>query len=204
MAALCERYNVKVISDEIHMDMVWSDRPHIPWSNVARGPWALFSSASKSFNIPALTGAWGIIGDEDARLAWLEALKNGNGLSSPAVLSIIAHIAAYRDGAPWLDALRTYLQANLAYVARSLNRAFPQLDWRLPESTYLAWIDLRPLAVDDAALQTRLIEEQKVAIMRGDTYGNEGQGFVRLNVGCPRVKLEQGVAGLIAALTSLR
>ncbi|WP_086869344.1 MalY/PatB family protein [Kosakonia pseudosacchari] len=203
MAALCERHNVKVISDEIHMDMVWSSQVHIPWSAVARGPWALFSSASKSFNIPALTGAWGLIDDAPSRNGWLEALKNSNGLSSPAVLSIVAHIAAYRDGAPWLDALRTYLRANLAYLAERLNNAFPALNWQIPESTYLAWIDLRPLGIDDSALQKALIEEQKVAIMRGDTYGAEGRGFVRLNVGCPRVKLEQGVTGLIAALASL-
>ncbi|QOV66005.1 MalY/PatB family protein [Kosakonia pseudosacchari] len=203
MAALCERHNVKVISDEIHMDMVWSSQAHIPWSAVARGPWALFSSASKSFNIPALTGAWGLIDDAPSRNGWLEALKNSNGLSSPAVLSVVAHIAAYRDGAPWLDALRTYLRANLAYLAERLNNAFPALNWQIPESTYLAWIDLRPLGIDDSALQKALIEEQKVAIMRGDTYGAEGRGFVRLNVGCPRVKLEQGVTGLIAALASL-
>ncbi len=203
MAALCERHNVKVISDEIHMDMVWSQRPHIPWHCVARGPWALFTSASKSFNIPALTGAWGMIGDTPSRLNWLEALKNSNGLSSPAVLSIVAHIAAYQQGAPWLDALRSYLRANLEYVASRLNQAFPSLCWQIPESTYLAWIDLRSLGIDDDALQKALIEEQKVAIMRGDIYGAEGRGFIRLNVGCPRIKLERGVDGLIAALTSL-
>lgn len=203
MAALCERHNVKVISDEIHMDMVWSSQPHTPWCAVARGPWALFSSASKSFNIPALTGAWGLIDDASSRNGWLEALKNSNGLSSPAVLSVVAHIAAYRDGAPWLDALRAYLRANLVYLAERLNNAFPVLNCQVPESTYLAWIDLRPLGIDDSALQKALIEEQKVAIMRGDTYGAEGRGFVRLNVGCPRVKLEQGVKGLIAALASL-
>lgn len=203
MAALCERHDVKVISDEIHMDMVWCSRPHIPWSAVARAPWALFSSASKSFNIPALTGAWGLIPCETTRNAWLEALKNANGLSSPAVLSLVAHIAAYRQGAPWLDALRNYLRANLEYVARELNRAFPVLRWPIPESTYLAWIDLRPLGIDDAALQKALIQGQKVAIMRGDTYGPEGAGFIRLNVGCPRIKVEQGVSRLIAAIASL-
>lgn len=203
MAALCERHNVRVISDEIHMDMVWSQRPHIPWHTVARGPWALFTSASKSFNIPALTGAWGMIGDATSRENWLDALKNSNGLSSPAVLSVVAHIAAYRQGAPWLDALRTYLRANLEYIASRLNQAFPSLNWHIPESTYLAWIDLRRTGVDDDALQKALIEEQKVAIMRGDVYGAEGQGFIRLNAGCPRIKLERGVEGLIAALTSL-
>lgn len=66
-----------------------------------------------------------------------------------------------------------------------------------------AWIDLRPLNVDDRALQQALIAEQKVAIMPGYTYGPEGNGFLRLNVGCPREKLERGVEGLIAALRSL-
>lgn len=60
MADLCERHGVRVISDEIHMDMVWGEQPHIPWSNVARGDWALLTSGSKSFNIPALTGAYGL------------------------------------------------------------------------------------------------------------------------------------------------
>ncbi|SQB39617.1 protein MalY [Citrobacter koseri] len=65
MAELCHRHGVRVISDEIHMDMVWSAQPHIPWSNVARDSWALLTSGSKSFNIPALTGAYGLIGDEE-------------------------------------------------------------------------------------------------------------------------------------------
>lgn len=202
MAALCERHGVRVISDEIHMDMVWRGS-HTPWSAVGRGVWALVTSASKSFNIPALTGAYGFISDPQAREAYLTALKGQDGLSSPAVLALVAHIAAYRDGSPWLDALRDYLRANLDYVAQTLNAAFAQLNWQPPAATYLAWIDLRPLGLDDKALQQALIEQQKVAIMPGYTYGAEGNGFIRLNVGCPRVKLEAGVARLIAAIRSL-
>lgn len=202
MAALCERHGVRVISDEIHMDMVWRGS-HTPWSAVGRGVWALVTSASKSFNIPALTGAYGFISDPQAREAYLTALKGQDGLSSPAVLALVAHIAAYRDGMPWLDALRDYLRANLDYVAQTLNAAFAQLNWQPPAATYLAWIDLRPLGLDDKALQQALIEQQKVAIMPGYTYGAEGNGFIRLNVGCPRVKLEAGVARLIAAIRSL-
>ncbi|ELY6252892.1 MalY/PatB family protein [Cronobacter sakazakii] len=203
MAALCARHGVRVVSDEIHMDMVWSDYPHIPWCEVGQGRWALFSSASKSFNIPALTGAWGLITQAEDREAYLQALKGRDGLSSPAVLSLVAHIAAYRDGAPWLDALRGYLQENLRFVAEQLNGAFAQLNWQPPEATYLAWIDLRPLGLDDEALQKALIERGKVAIMPGYTYGEEGRGFLRLNVGCPRSKLEQGVERLICAIRSL-
>lgn len=200
MAQLCVRYNVRVISDEIHMDMVWGGKHHIPWSEVCGERYALFTSGSKSFNIPALTGAWGMIADAADRAAYLSALKGRDGLSSPAVLAVAAHIAAYRDGAPWLDALRDYLEHNMQYIAQRLNLAFPQLNWQPPEATYLAWIDLRALRIDDALLQKNLIEQQKVAIMRGDTYGDEGRGFVRLNAGCPRVKLEKGVDGLINAI----
>jgi cystathionine beta-lyase len=74
----------------------------------------------------------------------------------------------------------------------------------MPESTYLAWVDLRPLNIDDNALQDVLIKQQKVAIMPGYTYGEEGNGFIRLNAGCPRSKLEQGVERLITAINTLR
>ncbi|ADO48462.1 MalY/PatB family protein [[Enterobacter] lignolyticus] len=204
MAALCEKHGVRVISDEIHMDMVWGAHRHTPWCEVARGDWALFTSGSKSFNIPALTGAWGLIGAADARSDYLHALKGRDGLSSPSVPALVAHIAAYQQGEPWLDALRDYLQENMHYIATALNHAFPELRWQPPQSTYLAWIDLRPLNIDDRLLQKVLIEQQKVAIMPGYTYGEEGNGFVRLNAGCPRSKLERGVQGLINAIHALR
>ena len=130
-------------------------------------------------------------------------MKGRDGLSSPSVLALTAHIAAYQQGEPWLDALREYLADNLRYIAEKLNSTFPSLHWQPPEATYLAWIDLRPLNIDDNALQKVLIEQQKVAIMPGFTYGAEGNGFVRLNAGCPRSKLEQGVQRLIAGITTL-
>ena len=204
MAALCEKHNVRVISDEIHMDMTWQGHAHIPWSEVARGEWALFTSGSKSFNIPAFTGAYGMIVGDTAREAYLTALKNRDGLSSPSVPALVAHIAAYEHGETWLDALRDYLQENMRYIEQTLNTAFPELKWAMPQATYLAWIDLRPLSIDDRELQDVLIKQQKVAIMPGYTYGEEGNGFIRLNAGCPRVKLEQGVERLIAAIRTLR
>lgn len=161
MADLCERHGVRVISDEIHMDMVWGEQPHIPWSNVARGDWALLTSGSKSFNIPALTGAYGIIENSSSRDAYLSALKGRDGLSSPSVLALTAHIAAYQQGAPWLDALRVYLKDNLTYIADKMNAAFPELNWQIPQSTYLAWLDLRPLNIDDNALQKRLSSKKR-------------------------------------------
>ncbi len=201
---LCARHGVAVISDEIHADLAHAPHVHRPWAlhGAQDGRWAVVTSASKSFNIPALTGSYGIIGDPVSRDAYLRALKEADGLSSPAVLSVVAHIAAYREGGPWLDALRAYVRGNLEMVAERLDAAFPGLGWAPPEAGYLAWIDLRPLGVDDEALQRELIEEEGVAIMPGTAYGQAG--FVRLNVGCPRSKAVAGVGALVRALGRLR
>lgn len=202
MAELCARENVAVISDEIHSDLTHPPNRHLVFGGIAErmaapARWAVVTSASKSFNIPALTGSYGLIPDETARQHYLAALS-GDGLSSPAVLGLVATIAAYRDGGPWLDALRNYLWDNLLLVQRRLDAAFPLLGWTPPQAGYLAWIDLSSLGVDDEALQADLIGIEKLAIMPGTTYGSTGH--VRLNVGCARSKVERGIDGLIRAL----
>lgn len=206
MAQLCARENVSVISDEIHSDLTHPPNRHLVFARIAaRMPdpprWAVVTSASKSFNIPALTGSYGLIADHTSRQEYLGALS-GDGLSSPAVLALVATIAAYREGGPWLDALRKYLWDNLITVQEHLNAAFPRLDWKPPDAGYLAWIDLSALGIDDDALQADLIGIEKLAIMPGSTYGCAGH--VRLNVGCPRSKVERGVDGLIRSLERLR
>ncbi|WP_406460990.1 pyridoxal phosphate-dependent aminotransferase [Streptomyces sp. NBC_00111] len=202
MARLCERHGVAVISDEIHSDLAHAPHVHHPWAGIGgEGRWAVVTSASKSFNIPALTGSYGIMGDPVSRDAYLRQLKEADGLSSPAVLSLVGHIAAYREGGPWLDALRAYLAGNLTMVADRLREEFPGLGWEPPQAGYLAWIDLRPLGVDDDALQRELVEVEKVAIMPGAAYG--APGWLRLNVGCPRPKAEAGVEALVRALHRL-
>ena len=204
MAALCARHGVAVISDEIHADLAHPPHVHRPWTlhGAVGGRWAVVTSASKSFNIPALTGSYGIVGDPASREAYLRELKEADGLSSPAVLGLVGHVAAYREGGAWLDALRAYVRGNLGMVADRLASAFPgRLGWEPPEAGYLAWIDLRPLGVDDDALQRELIEREHVAIMPGTTYG--AAGFVRLNVGCPLAKAEAGIDALVRALRRL-
>ncbi|MEE1748773.1 MULTISPECIES: MalY/PatB family protein [unclassified Streptomyces] len=203
MASLAARHGVAVISDEIHADFVHDGYAHVPWTRVGgEGRWALITSASKAFNFPALTGSYGLIGDPADRAEFLRRMETAEGLASPAVLSLTAHIAAYRESAEWLDALRGYVAGNLALVARRLNEAFPELGWQPPQAGYLAWIDLRPAGVEgDEALQRVLIEREKVAVMPGGVYGAEG--FVRLNVGCPRAKAEAGVEALIRGVRAV-
>ena len=85
-----------------------------------------------------------------------------------------------------------------------MNAAFPELNWQIPQSTYLAWLDLRPLNIDDNALQKALIEQEKVAIMPGYTYGEEGRGFCPSQCRLPTFETGKGVAGLINAIRAVR
>ncbi|WJV47283.1 MalY/PatB family protein [Streptomyces flavofungini] len=204
MAALCERYGVAVISDEIHADLAHAGSTHLPWTRYARGRWALVTSGTKAFNFPSLSGSYGFVGDPDDHAAFVRRMDTGEGLASPAVLSLVAHIAAYREGAEWLDAVRAYTYANLRFVGERLNEAFPELGWVPPQAGYLAWIDLRGVLGDagDEVLQRELAERQGVAVRAGGTYG--APGHVRLNVGCPRGKVEVGVEALVRGVRAVR
>ena len=196
---ICHTAGVRVISDEIHMDTTFVQ--HHPWAGITKSrDWALVSSASKSFNIPALGGAYALLPDEQSRNDYLALLKSADGLSSPSVLGMIALISAYREGGGWLDSLNHYLKRNHQQLVHRLNDCFPSLKHKMPEGTYLSWIDLTPLLINMDALQHRLICHEKVAIMRGDTYGKEGSTFLRMNVGCSQQKLDDGIDRLLRAL----
>ncbi|EEZ89047.1 hypothetical protein VME_11090 [Vibrio harveyi 1DA3] len=113
-------------------------------------------------------------------------------------------MAAYRHGESWLKALNEYVLANHQYVKETLESAFPEVSYLVPDATYLAWIDLSVLNLDMMLLNQALIERFNVAIMSGDVYGESGKGYLRLNLGCPRSKVEQGVSALIQAIKSQR
>ncbi|EHH0793672.1 MalY/PatB family protein [Vibrio vulnificus] len=202
IADLCDKHDVKVISDEIHMDV--SFQCHTPYVGFGRHPWAVVTSASKSFNIPALNGAYALISEQSTREQYLHKLKAVDGLSSPSILGVLATMAAYREGEVWLDALKDYVRANHQFVRDSLEQAFPEVHYVIPEATYLAWIDLSPLNLDMVKLNRELIDHFNVAIMSGDVYGEVGKGYLRLNLGCPRSKVELGVKALIGAIKLLR
>ncbi|WP_225801459.1 MalY/PatB family protein [Streptomyces sp. NK15101] len=205
-AELAERYGAAVVSDEIHADLTTEGHRHVPWTRIAepgRGRrWALITSGTKAFNFPALSGSYGMVGDPDEREAFVRRMETGEGLASPAVLSLTAHIAAYRQGAAWLDELRGYVAGTMDMLRKRLAEGLPEIEWTPPQAGYLAWIDLRPLGIEETRLQEELVAVEKVAIMPGGVYGTPG--FVRLNVGCPRSKAERGVDALVRAANRLR
>ncbi|NGN98399.1 pyridoxal phosphate-dependent aminotransferase [Grimontia sp. S25] len=202
IATLCDEHDVALISDEIHMDVAF--KAHTPWTGFGMTQrWALVTSASKSFNIPALNGAYAFIAEDKARNDYLFKLKEVDGLSSPSILGVIGMMAAYNHGEEWLNALNAYVRDSHGIVRDTLSM-FPELNYVVPDATYLAWIDLSPLNLDMQKLQSDLIEHFNVAIMDGSVYGESGKGYVRLNLGCPRSKVEAGLKALIEAIKRQR
>ncbi|WP_342504737.1 MalY/PatB family protein [Sporosarcina sp. FSL K6-2383] len=202
---LCNQYNVYIISDEIHMDIIHGGNSHIPITDAAIdvSKVCICTSASKTFNIPGLGGSYLLTPDEQIRKEFLLALKNKDGLSSASVLGLTATMTAYNDCEDWVDELVSYLHVNLQTIQDFLVEHLPTLHLTIPDSTYLAWIDVSQLPYSSEQLQAALVHHGKVAIMSGDTYGDEGKHFIRMNVGCPRSKVVEGLQRLKKAIEYL-
>ena len=202
MISLCNQYHVAIISDEIHMDIRRVGIKHIPilkLSSQIKVPVVLLSSASKTFNSPGLGCSYGMIPNRELREAYLAILKRRDGLSSAAYMGLLALQDCYNNQEEWLRNLNKYIDGNFQMVKQKLQDA-PYISFDIPEATYLAWIELTGLPVSMDQLQSVLVHEEKVAIMRGDAYGIEGAHYLRLNLGAPREKVEEGINRLLRGI----
>lgn len=193
MAEICLRHETLICSDEIHCDLVYSGHKHLPVAaiapEIARRTITLYAP-SKTFNIAGLQFAFAVIPDGELRKRYLRA---GRGLGSWAGLfGQLGALAAYRDSRDWLAEVLLYLQGNRDFLADFVEKELPGVRMHLPEATYLGWLDFRqtPLAHDP---YTSLLEQAGVALNDGKTFGAGGEGFVRLNFGCPRSTLAEGL-----------
>ncbi|MCM3112471.1 MalY/PatB family protein [Lederbergia lenta] len=202
---LCDQYNVFIISDEIHMDIIHEGNTHIPITDVALNldKVCICTSASKTFNTPGLGGSYSLIPNENLREAFLLTLKNKDGLSSASIFGTLATISAYNECEVWVDELVEYIQGNLQTIQSYFETHLPNLQLTMPESTYLAWIDISQLPYSSEQLQYALVHHGKVAIMSGETYGEAGKSFIRMNVGCPQSKVIEGLQRLNKAIKYL-
>lgn len=204
--SLCKKHGVYIISDEIHMDIIQKPNRHIPIVDVS-GDYleqiCICTSASKTFNTPGLGGSYTIIPNEIIREDFLLTLKNRDGLSSTSTLGAIALMTAYLNCDQWVDDLNEYLRGNMEIVKEFLDAHLPAAHFHVPESTYLAWIDISDLPYSDQQLQEAMIHHGKVAIMPGEMYGENGKGFLRMNVGCPSSKVIEGLQRLKKAINYL-
>ncbi|MGM0240170.1 MalY/PatB family protein [Enterococcus sp. AZ103] len=202
---LCNRFNVAIISDEIHMDVRRPGKTHLPilaLKNNIKTPVVLLSSPSKTFNTPGLGGSYAIFPDEQLREQFLAILKGRDGLSSIPYLALLALMDCYNNQEEWLTRLNQTIDANFDALKKVLD-SDKRIKFLIPEATYLGWINLEtlPYSMDD--LQEVLVKKEKVAIMRGETYGPEGMNYLRFNLGAPQDKIIEGAQRLMRSIAYL-
>lgn len=192
---LCAKYDVLILSDEIHWDIVYPGHKHLPIASISDGfaPSVItFVAPTKTFNIAGLHISNMIITEPDKQQIIQREIVRA-GLSDNNLFGLLALEASYQYGEPWLNELLVYLQANVKLLTEFVGQYLPRVKLVQPEATYLAWLDVRDLGMDDAELQKRLAVEAKVAVHIGSTFGDEGKGFLRLNFACPRSVLEDAL-----------
>lgn len=187
LLAIARRYDVVVLSDEIHADLVYSGQSHTPLATLAEATDRVITAVapSKTFNIPGLGLSCLIASEPELRHA-VQQVFGSLHVSASNPFSLVAFEAAYHSGAPWLDALMGYLKTThddvVAYCAKHLSGIRP-----IPaQGTYLLWLDCRELGMTDAQLRTFFVQQAQVGMNPGQVFGQGGSGFMRLNLASPR------------------
>ncbi len=202
VANACLEQGTLIISDEIHAELCFDGRRHIPTASlspeIARRTITLMS-ASKAYNVAGLKTCFAIVQDPIIRERFNKARCGMVDSVSP--LGLEATWAAYSQCGEWLEALVVYLQGNRDYLLDAVQKRLPGVVMHAPQGTYLAWLDCSALGLDDP--QRFFLEQAKVGLSAGVEFGDDSQQFVRLNFGCPRALLEEGIARLERALNTL-
>ena len=202
IGALCARYHVTVISDEIHCDLTDPGYDYVPFasaSDTCRAISITCVAPSKAFNIAGLQGAAVIAADEALRHKVWRGL-NTDECAEPNAFAIQAAIAAFTVGGEWLDALRMYIAANKAMVRVYLQQELPELTMVDGHATYLCWLDCRQISRDDLQLAADIRQKTGLFLSNGSQYGAAGAGYLRMNVACPRHMVEDGLDRLRRAV----
>ncbi|QJI29442.1 putative C-S lyase [Pseudomonas sp. ADAK18] len=192
VATACLDQGALIISDEIHAELCFDGRRHIPTASlspeIARHTITLMS-ASKAYNVAGLKTCFAVVQDPVIR----ERFNNARCgmVDSVSPLGLEATRAAYSQCGDWLEALVKYLQANRDYLLNAVQTRLPGIVMHAPQGTYLAWLDCSALGLDDP--QQFFLEQAKVGLSAGLEFGDDSQQFVRLNFGCPRSMLEEGL-----------
>jgi cystathionine beta-lyase len=206
MAEICLRHDLHIISDEIHCDLIYSNARHTPIASLSpeiEARTVTVIAPSKTYNIPGLGCAVAIIPNKELRKRYQEAHKGL--LGHVTNLGFVGALAAYRDGQAWLDDCLRYLEANRDFVYRYVATSLPQVAVSPMEGTYLAWLDCRRAGIPNDSPPGKFFHEKaRVALNEGSTFGKGGEGFVRLNFGCPRATLEEALERMRDALVQAK
>jgi cystathionine beta-lyase len=197
LAELCEKHNVLVISDEIHADHVFTGHAYTPYARItAEG--IICIAPTKTFNIAGLQAAVMVTPNKERREK-LDLFLKKQGHFTLNMLGIAAMEAAYLHGEDWLEEVLLYIGKNMEIAVDFIEKEIPGLTAAKPEGTYLLWIDCRELGLKDEELKRLLLHKGKLALDFGKKFGQEGDGFVRMNVACPKDTLLEGLRRLKTA-----
>jgi len=200
LAEICARNGVLVVADEIHADIAFAGHGYTPFATVDAANCITCVSPAKSFNIASCCSAFTIIADAARRRAFQAEMSRLTVNKNNAFASV-AMTAAYREGAPWLEAATRYIAGNLDLLRARL-AALSGVRLIEPEGTFLAWLDFRKLGLAPDVLTAFLQQKAGWAVTRGVAFGPGGAGFARLNIACTRARLAEALDRLERALTA--
>ena len=195
MCDICAKYNVLVISDEIHCDMTLKGYKHVPFATCcdkAKELCITFMAASKTFNIAGLKSSYHIIQSEDIRKQYHEFLRKSE-LDTAHVFATGPVATAYNEGEEWLEQMLEYVEANIDFMEQYLKDNMPKMGMIRPQASFLVFLDARGLGLPHDKLVEFFVREAKVGMNDGAMFGEEGSGYMRMNLGCPRSVLEKAL-----------
>ena len=201
LAHYCYEHHILVISDEIHADLALFGHKHIPFASVSEEAAMnsiTFMAPTKTFNMAGIISAYSIIPNPAIRERYYQWLDT-NELSEPNIFAPIATIAAYRKGEPWRQQMIHYIEQNILFAEQYLAQHLPQVKVVRPEASFLLWLDCRALGLSHEALIDLFVNRARLALNDGEMFGHGGEGFMRMNVGCPRSLLQQALQQLRVA-----
>jgi len=206
IAEICHDNGTLVFSDEIHADMTFPGRKHIPFATVsekAKMNSVTFMSPSKAFNMPGLASSYVVIENEKIREQFKRYMEASE-LDLGHVFAFIGTIAAYNNGTEWLDQMLEYVTGNIDYLINFCSERMPKIKPIRPEASYLVFLDCRELGLDQPSLVDFFVDSAHLALNDGSIFGKEGRGFMRMNVACPRSVLVKALSQLEEAYVRVR
>ncbi|MGD7053227.1 MalY/PatB family protein [Sutcliffiella horikoshii] len=203
LGEICVKHNIIIVSDDIHADLVFNNHTYYPLASISEDiamQTVTCIAPTKTFNMAGLQAA-AMITSNQALLEKLEFFLKKQGHFLLNMLGVSAMEAAYKHGKPWLDEVLQYIEDNMDYAVKYIQKEIPSVEASKPEGTYLLWIDCRKLGLGEEELKRRLLHKGKLALESGSKFGKEGNGFVRMNVACTKATLKEGLLRLKTALS---
>ena len=205
LGEICLKYNVIIVSDEIHSDFTYPGHTHYVLASINEAfkqNTITCTSPSKTFNLAGLQVSNNFIANERLRKLFIKAVDQ-TGYSQLSLPGLVACQVAYETGREWLDELKQYLKGNLDFVRAFLKKELPEVSLIEPEGTYLIWLDFRKLGLSEEDLEQMITKKAGLWLDGGGMFGKEGRGFQRVNIACPRTTLQNALIKLRDAIKEI-